>query len=175
MEVRMKERGLTLIEILVSMGVLAFGLIALLNLNIATLKMNASGSDLPSAMMLAEDLINQMKTWNLNDPRLRDSNPGNNDPAAITNLDPSNPSAEHNEDELLAGYNGIIPCSDSFKGILCSLDKTTPYFRRFWNVWDRDMNGDGINDTKIIVVFVVFTTASGFPGSTMVTTSLSLM
>jgi len=175
MEVGMKERGLTLLEILVSMGVLAFGLIALLNLNIATLRMNASGSDLPSAMMLAEDLINQMKTWSLNDTRLMDTAPSNNDPTAITNFDPSNPSAEHNEDELLAGYNGIIPCSDSFKGILCSQDGTNPFFRRFWNVWDRDMNGDGINDTKIIVVFVVFTTASGFPGSTMVTTSLPLM
>jgi len=171
----MKERGLTLIEILVSMGVLAFGLLALLNLNIATVKINASGSDLPTAMILAEDLAQQMKTWNINDTRLNDTNPGNNDPGDITNFDPSNPSAEHSEEELLSGYNGIVPCALSYRGILCSPDGTNPYFRRFWNVADLDTNNDGIRDTKLIVIFVVFTTASGFPISTMITTSLSLL
>jgi len=171
----MKERGLTLIEILVSMGVLAFGLLALLNLNIATVKINASGSDLPTAMMLAEDLVQQIKTWNINDTKLNDTNPGNNDPADITIFDPSNPSAEHNEEELSAGYNGVVPCSESFKGILCNHDGTKPYFRRFWNVADLDTNNDGIRDTKLIVIFVVFTTASGFPISTMITTSISLL
>lgn len=172
----MKERGLTLLEILVSMGVLVFGILALLNLNIATIRVNASGSDLPTAIMLADDLINQMRTWMENDIRIIDSNPGNNEEPDFTNFDPYNPYAEHSEDELEIGYNGIVPCAPNFRGILCSPDGTTPYFRRFWNVANLyDTNNNLIPDIKKIVVFVVFTTASGMIGSTTVVAIVPLL
>lgn len=169
----MSERGMTLLEILVSMGVLAFGLLALLNLSIVTIRTNAIGSDLPAALMLAEDFINQIKMWDINDGRLADTNMGNNN--NIMNFDPSNPQAEHNEGELTStNYLGIVPCSAQFRGILCSQEGTTPFFRRFWNVADIDVNGDGIRDTKMVAVHVVFTTASGMIGHTSLITSLSM-
>lgn len=171
----MKERGLTLLEILVSMSVLAFGLLALLSLNITSFKTNALGSDIPTALALAQDFVNQVKTWDVTaDTRLTDTNPGNND--ALFDFDPDNPSAEHNESELTtANYNGIVPCDTPYLGILCSLDGNTPFFQRYWNIADVEVgDGDPAPDVKVIVVHVLFTTSSGYRTFVSLVASLSM-
>lgn len=158
----MKERGLTLLEILVSMTVLAFGLLALLSINVTSFKTNALGSDLPTALALAEDFVNQIKMWGVDDPRLRNTDQGND--TNLFSFDPNNPTAEHNESELTSeNYDGIIPCAVQYRDILCSHDGNTPFFQRFWNVADVEAgDGDPSPDVKVVVVHVLFTTASGY-------------
>ncbi len=79
---RLKQRGFTLIEVVVVMAITTMGFVALLNLQIGTLHGAASARDMQGAIALAEHLSQTMRMealqWTPNN--------GNPSPATLTSL-----------------------------------------------------------------------------------------
>jgi type IV pilus assembly protein PilV len=67
------ERGFTLLEIVIAIGILSFGLLAIASMQTSAIKGNTSALGLTEAMTLAQNRIEQMMSWPYADTRLTDS------------------------------------------------------------------------------------------------------
>ena len=140
----LKEKGFTLIELMIAMVVLGIGILALIQMQVAAMNGNLSANQMTTAMTLAQDEIEQLKRLALTDGALTDNNAGNN--ANLTST-PNAASLEHtdvgNPIDERGGSTGLRR------------------YRRFWNVAD-DTPTQG---AKTIVVFVFWGAmeANGLP------------
>jgi prepilin-type N-terminal cleavage/methylation domain-containing protein len=64
------SHGFTLLEVLISLAILAFGLLAVAGLQIATLRGNGFSQHLTEATVLAESKLDQLKNLDYHDPGL---------------------------------------------------------------------------------------------------------
>ncbi len=83
---RRARRGFTLIEVMVAMGILAFGLLAMLVMQIYALQFGRSGLHTTRAGVLAQDRMELLQRLPWSDPQLT-ATAGFTAPAAIPNPD----------------------------------------------------------------------------------------
>ncbi len=129
----LKEKGFTLVELLIGILILAIGLLALAHMQVAALNGNFSANCMTVATVLAQDQIERLKTLPFTAPELVDTDPDNNanlsnptDADSFEHTDANNPIDERGETNGLRRY------------------------QRFWNVADNTPT----EGTKTVVVFV---------------------
>jgi prepilin-type N-terminal cleavage/methylation domain-containing protein len=82
---RRKERGMTLIEVLVALSILAVALLALAPLFTISVKTNAAAHQLTNANTLAREKLEELSGYPRNDPRLTVANAANAEaPTGVT-------------------------------------------------------------------------------------------
>lgn len=124
---KLGKEGFTLLEVLIAVVVLAFGLLAIGQMQIIAIRFNAQSRDATEATTLAKDALEFFKTISFNDENLDDTNPDNN--GDLTDEDPDN--ADH------------IDANHPFN----SDDTPVGKFGLLWNVAD----GVGIKSVMVIV------------------------
>lgn len=88
------ESGLTLIELLIALALLAFVLLGIVPLFLASVKANYSGNEYTSIHILARDRLEQLMNLPFLDTKLAPGFHGNDQPAKLPS--PTNPSALSN-------------------------------------------------------------------------------
>ncbi len=134
-----RERGFTLIEILIAMVILGIAFMGLANLQISCINGNNNSCCLTKAIILAQDKMEELKSLNSDHPDLADTNPGNND-----NLRQSIDSqdSDHREDHIDIKEEGSKTVQD------LNYDSYT----RIWNV----ANNSPFYGRKTVVVIVTW-------------------
>jgi type IV pilus modification protein PilV len=145
MSMNLKEKGFTLIELMIAMIVLGIGILALIEMQVAAMSGNSSANQMTIATTLAQDQIERLKGLSFFDAALTDTNAGNN--GALTNP---------TDDESFDLTDASNPMNES--GGTTGLRR----YRRFWNIADNTP----IQGVKTVVVFVYWGTVDGDTGLT---------
>jgi type IV pilus modification protein PilV len=145
MTMNLKEKGFTLLEVIIAVLVLGIGILGLIQMQVAAMNGNLSASKMTTAVNLAQDEIEQLKRLALTDAALTDNNAGNN--ANLTST-PNAASFEHSD------ANNPIDESGGTTGLRRYL--------RFWNVADNTPT----QGAKTVVVFVYWGTVNNATGLT---------
>jgi len=144
-----KEEGYTLVEVLVALGILGFGLLAVATMQVTAIKTNARASGLSQGVTLAqakvEDLMNLPFTA-LNDP----DGDGTNQDADNDGTDDNGGNFGLDATEDPADECSNDPVSDGFWP---NPWDCTAQYRLFWNV----AVDEPVADSKIIRVIVIWT------------------
>lgn len=150
------QRGTTLIEVVVAMGVLALGATGMMSMYTVTEKLEGDSRHLARANAIAQDLINQIEFWRYDDVRLSNDSTANDgaigDPAfAFENTaSPVGTIADH-------GENDLTKSGSTWLGL-----PATPGYERYWNVAQLDdTNANGTADAVRIAVIVRWPTSRG--------------
>lgn len=141
----LKEKGFTLIELMIAMIVLGIGILALIQMQVAAMSGNSSANQMTIATTLAQDQIERLKGLSFFDATVTDTNGGNN--GALTNP---------TDDESFDLTDASNPINES--GGTTGLRR----YRRFWNIADNTP----IQGVKTVVVFVYWGTVDGDTGLT---------
>lgn len=129
----LKEKGFTLVELMIALVVLAIGILALIQMQVAAMNGNRSANQMTTAMTLAQDKIEQLKRFALTDAALTDSDTGNNADLTSTAV------LEHAD---TADVNHLLDERGGTTGL--------KRYYRCWNIAD-DTPTEG---AKAVVVFV---------------------
>lgn len=145
------QRGLTLIEAMIAMAVMIVGVTGLVGLSRQGLRLNAEGRRLTSAVGVAQDLAQQIETWEYLDPRLGNTSTANDADYADAALEFENEAPADAPDHAEADLE-----KDGTKWLGIPGDTlTTLGYQRFWNVAEiDDQNANGVPDGKRIAVIV---------------------
>jgi Tfp pilus assembly protein PilV len=151
MGTRRAQRGTTMLEAMIAMGVLMIGAAGLVGLQRQSNFYMGDSRRTTRASMFAQDLVNQIELWDYDDPRLanastsNDADVGDSAEAMATVADPVGYGlADHGEADLATNWAGLA------KELL-----DANQMQRFWNVADGpDANGNGIPDSKRIAVII---------------------
>ena len=135
----LKEKGFTLIEMIIALFILAIGILGLLNMQVAAINGNLSASQMTIATTLAQDQIEQLKRLPFTDAALNDSKTANN--ATLTT--PSNASSFDQADANNP------------------LEEGGREYQRYWNIADNTPT----QGAKTVVAFVYWGAigANGLP------------
>jgi len=76
---RLRNEGFTLLEVLVAVVVLAFGLLAIAQMQVIAIRFNYQGRDATEAVTLAKDQLEYLKSLPFNNADLVDTTEDNND------------------------------------------------------------------------------------------------
>jgi type II secretory pathway pseudopilin PulG len=151
------ERGVGLIEVMVAMMVLLVGATGMMSLHSTGLRLQSEAREITRATAIAQDLMNQIQSWEYADARLSNANAANDrdvgDDAQLFNAYGTTPPFDHAEVDLAAGGAGWtgIPAETLAVG----------GFERYWNVTTSnddgtpiDTAGNGLVDGMHIAVIV---------------------
>lgn len=117
------EGGFTLIEIVIAMAILGIATAGLVHMQISSSSTLTDSRYLTTAVTLAQDKMEELKTLARNHPDLSDTIPGNN--GALKQVtDPS--MADHAENPLMIETEDAAVASDM----------RLAAYKRFWNVAD---------------------------------------
>lgn len=90
-----RNEGFTLLEVLIAVVVLAFGLLAIAQMQVIAIRFNYQGRDATEAVTLAKDQLEYLKSLPFNHDDLDDITEDNNDDltdtGTIDHADPNNP------------------------------------------------------------------------------------
>ena len=135
------QRGVTLIEAMVAMVVLLVGAIGMVSIHSTGARLQGEAREVTRATAIAQDLMNQIQTWEYADVRLANANASNDadpsDDAGAFALYGTTPPFDHAEADLTAGggtWTGIPTAALATGG-----------FERYWNVSTTDQNGNLID------------------------------
>ena len=160
-----RPRGVTLVEIIVSMAVLTIGMLGLAHMQVVAVRQNQMAANMAIASSLGRDMAESISMWRYNDPRLQPI-------ATIQNLSDTRIAKRFDlpRDEDLASLSeykmqfGEIAgdTSATNAGAIGEYDGAGPdvkekgknFFRRYWNVFGWDPDGDSIPNAKFVVVVV---------------------
>jgi Tfp pilus assembly protein PilV len=138
---RATQRGLSLIEAMVAMMVLLVGAIGMMGLHSTGLRLQGEAREITRATAIAQDLMNQIQTWEYADARLANSNSANDrdvgDDGQLFTTYGTTPPSDHTEADLTlngAGWTGIPTADLSVGG-----------FERYWNVSTSNPDGSLID------------------------------
>ncbi len=137
---RENNSGFTFLEVLVTVTVLTFGLLGVWGLQLSFLQGNIFARRDMESMLRAQDLIAQMQSWNFNDPRFVNLDPGND--ANICNLP-----AEHGADNLFWNIANLDTDSDG------AIDA---YLIGVIATWTNPIGGTGTNIQSRCYLTVVY-------------------
>jgi Tfp pilus assembly protein PilV len=154
---RRQERGTSLIEAMVAMVVLLVGALGMMTLHSTGLRLQNESREITRATAIAQDLMNQIQSWEYADARLANANATNDrdvgDYAQLFNVHGTTPPYDHAEADLTAGgasWTGIPTAGLSAGG-----------FERYWNVSTTDgggalidAGGNGVADGMRVAVIV---------------------
>jgi type IV pilus assembly protein PilV len=91
----LRNEGFTLLEVLIAVVVLAFGLLAIAQMQVIAIRFNYQGRDATEAVTLAKDRLESLKSLPFDNPSLVDTTEDNNDDLTDTGIidhaDPDNP------------------------------------------------------------------------------------
>jgi hypothetical protein len=142
---------------MVAMVVLLIGAVGMMGLHATGVRMEGEAREITRATAIAQDLMNQLQTWEYADPRLADSN-GTNfadlaDDARAFEDGAGTPPYDHAEADLTLNgrdWNGLPTASLAAGG-----------FERYWNVTPLnpdgsriDVGGNGLEDGMRVAVVV---------------------
>jgi prepilin-type N-terminal cleavage/methylation domain-containing protein len=82
-----REGGFNLIEVLVAMGILVFGLLAVGTMHIGAVRGNYFSGNTSAALTLATERMEDLFNRNWNDPIFTDNPANNTDLSSLTNVD----------------------------------------------------------------------------------------
>lgn len=119
----MPESGFTLIEIVIAVVILGIATAGLVHMQISSSSTLTDSRYLTTAVTLAQDKMEELKTLVMNHPDLSDTIPGNNSTLKQA-TDPL--MTDHAEDPLM------IAAEDTS----AALDMRLAAYKRFWNVAD---------------------------------------
>ena len=117
------ESGFTLIEIVIAMAILGIATGGLVHMQLSSSSTLTDSRYLSTAVTLAQDKMEELKTLADNHPDLSDSNPGNN--GALKQVTDSL-MADHAEDPLMIATEDTAVSTDMRLGA----------YKRFWNIAD---------------------------------------
>jgi prepilin-type N-terminal cleavage/methylation domain len=146
MNMNLKEKGFTLVELMIAMVVLAIGILGLIGLQVSAMNGNLSANEMTTAVTLAQDEIEQLKRLALTDAALTDA--GNN--GSLSSIPANAASFEH------ANGDGTNPPLDANGNVITNpIDEQggntgLRRYYRFWNIADNTPT----TGAKTVVVFV---------------------
>jgi type II secretory pathway pseudopilin PulG len=155
---RRRERGVSLIEAMVAMVVLLVGALGMMSLHSTGLRLQNESREITRATAIAQDLMNQIQSWEYADARLAEVNSANDrdvgDDARAFEAYGATPPFDHSEADLAPGGTG-------WTGIPTAV-LATGGFERYWNVTTVnrsdgsliDTNGNGVADGMHVAVIV---------------------
>lgn len=82
-----REKGFTLIEMLISICIMAIAFAGLATMQIACINGNAIAGNLTDGITLAQDYVEYLNSLDIDDPQLDDVNTGNNGSLTTADLD----------------------------------------------------------------------------------------
>jgi Tfp pilus assembly protein PilV len=159
------QRGISLLENLLAMGILLTGAAGVVAIQRQATFYLGDARRITRAAAFAGDLVTQIKLWDFDDPRLANSNTGNDDDvgdSASLFETQASPPADHGEADLTLGgrvWTGLPQELLVQNGM-----------ERYWNVSLTnaagalldDENGNGVPDAMRIAVIVRWQAAGGW-------------
>ena len=136
------SRGFTLIELMISVCIMAIAFAGLATMQIACINGNAIASNLTTAITLAQDTMEELISLDYNDTDLFDSNAGNNNFLSTAILDFNGAGAPLEKDDDHRQAN--IDAQGNAGGI----------YTRTWNVAD----DQPVSGRKTVVIHVLWKT-----------------
>ncbi len=142
LNMHLKEKGFSMLEVLISIVILGIGILGLIEMQVAAITGNTSANRMSVGTTLAQDQIEKLRSLSYSDANLADvvannatlSNPPNI--GSIDHADPNNPIDDS------GGTTGLR------------------LYYRFWNIADNTP----IQGVKTVVVFVYWGTVNGATG-----------
>jgi type IV pilus assembly protein PilV len=134
------ERGMTLLEVMISLSILLVGLLGMMQLQIWGLTANQGARAHTQAMQMARDLATGLEKLPFEDARLSAT-----DPLLFGRLVQS-------DGALPSGGFNDYASATAIPGVQATV---APEFKRLWTVLDAETAGTGVA-TKIIAVSVVY-------------------
>lgn len=170
MRTKRQQRGSTLLEAMIAMGVLMIGASGLVGLQRQSNFFMGDSRRTTRASMFAQDLVNQIELWDYEDPRLsnasstNDADVGDSQEAMAYTADPvASGLADHGEADLGAGWVGMPRDLLVANGM-----------ERYWNVADGDdTNGNGLVDAKRIAVIIRWRAGTSWRRSVFMVTKIN--
>lgn len=160
---RRSMRGMSLVEVAISLVLLGIGLLGLAQMQVVGTRANRFGRNMTLATELARDLVENATLWRYGDPRLAPlaTVPSLDDPKVTALFSLGSQEVLTGDDrpqfgEWAGDTNAIVPGAlGLYTGASADLDRDgQPDFRRYWTVLAVDPDGDGIVDSKFVVVVV---------------------
>jgi Tfp pilus assembly protein PilV len=166
------QRGSTLLEAMIAMGVLMLGAAGLVGLQRQSNFFMGDSRRTTRASMFAQDLVNQIELWDYTDPRLVNRTTSNDadlgDSAGAMSL-PSSVDpvaadlADYGEADLGAAWGGLP------RDLL-----DANQMERYWNVADgTDANGNNVPDCKQVAVIVRWQAGAGWRRTVFMVTKVN--
>jgi prepilin-type N-terminal cleavage/methylation domain-containing protein len=158
MHPRSQPRGMSLVEVMVAVTILVTAAVALADMTRSGAKLNADSRHIIRATAIAQDLIAQIQTWDYDDPRLSNPQPGNDQDYGDGSYKfekATGFTADHAEADLT--LNGL-----DWNGVPFGQLQAAGY-ERYWNVAEvDDTNLSGVPDCRRIAVIVRWPFGDGF-------------
>lgn len=161
------DRGATIIEAMVSLVVLAIGMLGLASLQIVGVRANFFGKQLGTASELALDLAEGSARWDYNDVRLNPlSTVTSTSTSPVTDhwdlgrADAVPNTAKHQFGEMpgdtnCTTANALALGATTYKGLSGDVLRDASYqFRRYWTVYNVDFSNLGTPQGKLVQIVV---------------------
>lgn len=144
---RGNQRGITLVEGMASMALLAVGAMGLVSMSLHSVQLNGEGRHLTRATAIAQDLLAQIQLWDYGDPRLAERLANDADLGDQSlSFQRDAPPVEYGEADLTLGGSEWLGLPNSALGGV---------YERYWNVARvDDDNHNSIPDGVRIAVIV---------------------
>ena len=159
---RRKPRGTSLVEAMIAMSVLLFGLTGVASLQLATSKANQFSRRYAQASAVATDLEENINLWSYSDSRLNTANgvTSLSDPSIVNRWDMGSSATA----SFVADYSDKTPDSNAssagalgaaYPGLSGDIDGDgVPEFTRYWNVSTVDLMSSGVPNGKLVQIIV---------------------
>ena len=163
------QRGATLIEAIIAMGVLVIGTTGMVALHRQGTFLVSDARRVTRATQFAQDLVNQIELWDYTDPRLANADKTNDADLGDSTYQyerVGTPNADHGEADLtLAGT--------TWTGLPSTLLQANG-MERYWNVANPDdENANGVPDAARIAVIVRWPAGRGWHRIVLMTTKVN--
>ena len=91
-----KQKGFTLVEVLIAITIFAIGLLAIAGMQLTGIQTNSSASEITARAALAEGILEEILSWDLDDERYADAEETLTDwPFVIDVVNPANNEMTH--------------------------------------------------------------------------------
>jgi type IV pilus assembly protein PilV len=142
MRTRKSRNGFTLLELLIAVSLLAIGLLAVVSMQSVAMNANMVSNRLTVATTLAQQVAEDMLSWNISDPRL--NSPGIPMPAAAA-----------------PNYIFINPSTGASMGTQIYIPGAGTYSARYSTTPNFPVNGTTVNGNTQIIMIVSYLSGSG--------------
>jgi type IV pilus modification protein PilV len=174
------QRGTSIIEATISLGIMTVGLLGMMHMQVLAVRSNQVARSMAVASSLARDLAENAARWDYNDTRLTAL-------GSVQNLDASTvkdkldlgrdtavtqTSAKPQFGEVTGDTNATTAGAlGTYEGESADVDRDGKLdFNRYWTVFNYDSDSDGTAEGKLIVI-VIRWKEPGFGMRQIVTTS----